>query len=44
MAIDRGDLEWETRVRAAHHRLAGTAPYEQDGGHADGWPVVDVVS
>jgi DNA-binding GntR family transcriptional regulator len=25
LAIDRGDLEWEARVRAAHHRLAGTA-------------------
>lgn len=30
MAIRRGDLEWETRVRAAHHRLAGTPPYEHD--------------
>lgn len=24
MAIERGDLDWEARVRAAHHRLAGT--------------------
>ncbi|MEU7876547.1 GntR family transcriptional regulator [Dactylosporangium sp. NPDC049140] len=24
LAIERGDLEWEARVRAAHHRLAGT--------------------
>jgi DNA-binding GntR family transcriptional regulator len=30
MSIRRGDLEWETRVRAAHHRLAGTPPYEHD--------------
>ncbi|MCP2169745.1 GntR family transcriptional regulator [Goodfellowiella coeruleoviolacea] len=30
MAISRGDLEWETRVRAAHHRLARTPPFERD--------------
>lgn len=30
MSISRGDLEWETRVRAAHHRLARTPPYEHD--------------
>ncbi len=24
LAIERGDLEWESHVRAAHHRLAGT--------------------
>ncbi|GAA3160386.1 GntR family transcriptional regulator [Nonomuraea salmonea] len=30
LAIERGDLEWEARVRAAHHRLAGTPPYEDD--------------
>jgi DNA-binding GntR family transcriptional regulator len=30
LSIGRGDLEWETRVRAAHHRLAGTPPYEHD--------------
>ncbi len=30
MSITRGDLEWETRVRAAHHRLAGTRAYEHD--------------
>ncbi|MFG1988931.1 GntR family transcriptional regulator [Actinoplanes sp. NPDC048988] len=34
MAIERGDLEWEVRVRAAHHRLARATPYEQD---PDGW-------
>jgi DNA-binding GntR family transcriptional regulator len=27
MAIERGDVEWEARVRAAHHRLSRTAPY-----------------
>lgn len=38
MAIDRGDLEWETRVRAAFHRLAGTPPYEHDDAHySDDW-------
>lgn len=34
MAIERGDLEWEARVRAAHHRLARAVPYEQD---PDAW-------
>ncbi|SNY11480.1 GntR family transcriptional regulator [Paractinoplanes atraurantiacus] len=34
MAIERGDLEWEARVRAAHHRLARATPYEQD---PDSW-------
>ncbi|MET8551625.1 GntR family transcriptional regulator [Micromonospora zamorensis] len=39
MAIERGDLEWETRVRAAHHRLAGTPPYERedDAHYSDAW-------
>ncbi|RBQ15081.1 GntR family transcriptional regulator [Spongiactinospora rosea] len=27
MAIERGDLDWEARVRAAHHRLARTPVY-----------------
>ncbi|MFC6880879.1 MULTISPECIES: GntR family transcriptional regulator [Actinomadura] len=27
LSIERGDLDWETRVRAAHHRLARTPPY-----------------
>ncbi|MGA5300409.1 GntR family transcriptional regulator [Nucisporomicrobium flavum] len=27
LAIARGDLEWETRVRAAHHRLSRTPAY-----------------
>jgi DNA-binding GntR family transcriptional regulator len=39
MAIGAGDLEWETRVRAAHHRLAGTPAYErEDDAHfSDAW-------
>ncbi|CAJ62626.1 MULTISPECIES: GntR family transcriptional regulator [Frankia] len=39
MSISRGDLEWETRVRAAHHRLAGTPPFEHDGDahFSDAW-------
>ncbi|WP_338759734.1 GntR family transcriptional regulator [Nocardia vulneris] len=27
MSIARGDLDWEARVRATHHRLARTPPY-----------------
>lgn len=30
MSIARGDLDWEARVRAAHHRLARTPPYAPD--------------
>ncbi|HEX6340436.1 GntR family transcriptional regulator [Umezawaea sp.] len=39
MSIGRGDLEWETRVRAAHHRLAGTPPYAHpdDAHYSDAW-------
>lgn len=39
MAIERGDLEWETRVRAAHHRLARTPTFEPDDGgyYSDAW-------
>jgi DNA-binding GntR family transcriptional regulator len=38
LAVARGDLEWEARVRAAHHRLAGT-PLGDDGDPraADAW-------
>lgn len=32
MAIERGDLEWEARVRAAHHRLARTPLYAPEEG------------
>nr|WP_245620405.1 GntR family transcriptional regulator [Cryptosporangium arvum] len=28
LAIERGDLEWEARIRASHHRLAGTPAFE----------------
>ena len=39
LAIARGDLDWEARVRGAHHRLAGTAPFERDGEahYSDAW-------
>ncbi|GGV69145.1 GntR family transcriptional regulator [Streptomyces longisporoflavus] len=34
MAIERGDVDWEARVRAAHHRLARTPAYQpQEGEH-----------
>lgn len=32
LSIERGDLDWEARVRATHHRLARTAVYEAGGG------------
>lgn len=28
LSIERGDLDWEARVRATHHRLARTPAYE----------------
>ncbi|MFI6515424.1 GntR family transcriptional regulator [Spirillospora sp. NPDC050679] len=28
LSIERGDLDWEARVRASHHRLARTPPYD----------------
>lgn len=31
LAVERGDLDWETRVRAAHHRLARTPAYDAEG-------------
>jgi DNA-binding GntR family transcriptional regulator len=31
-SIERGDLDWEARVRAAHHRLARTPPFEPEEG------------
>lgn len=39
MSIDRGDLDWEVRVRAAHHRLAGTPTHEHvgDAHFSDAW-------
>ncbi len=32
MSIERGDVDWEARVRAAHHRLARTPAYLPDEG------------
>ncbi|MEU0210751.1 GntR family transcriptional regulator [Streptomyces canus] len=32
MSVERGDVDWEARVRAAHHRLARTPPYEPEEG------------
>ncbi|MEU6748511.1 GntR family transcriptional regulator [Spirillospora sp. NPDC046719] len=32
MSIERGDIDWEARVRAAFHRLARTPPYAPDEG------------
>ncbi|MFD9071354.1 GntR family transcriptional regulator [Streptomyces lasiicapitis] len=32
MSIERGDVDWEARVRAAHHRLARTPAYEPGEG------------
>ncbi|WP_420000023.1 GntR family transcriptional regulator [Streptomyces boninensis] len=39
MAIERGDVDWEARVRAAHHRLARTPPYlPEEGEHySEAW-------
>ncbi|WP_327104157.1 GntR family transcriptional regulator [Nonomuraea glycinis] len=39
MSIERGDVDWEARVRAAHHRLARTPAYAQDEGehYSDAW-------
>ena len=31
-AIERGDLEWETQIRAAHHRLDRTPLWVEDAG------------
>lgn len=39
MAIERGDVDWESRVRAAHHRLVRTPPYAPDEGehYSEAW-------
>ncbi|WP_186382664.1 GntR family transcriptional regulator [Amycolatopsis rhizosphaerae] len=39
LSIERGDLDWESRVQAAHHRLARTPPFEsEEGGYpTDAW-------
>ncbi len=39
MSVERGDLDWEARVRAAHHRLARTEPYGPGEGayYSEAW-------
>jgi DNA-binding GntR family transcriptional regulator len=39
MSIERGDLDWEARVRAAHHRLARTPAYVSGEGkyYSEAW-------
>ncbi|MGV9676768.1 GntR family transcriptional regulator [Nocardia sp. NPDC003482] len=32
ISVERGDLDWEARVRAAHHRLARTPAFAPDEG------------
>ncbi len=41
MAIERGDLEWEARVRAAHHRLSRTPMHVPEEGEyfSEAWSV-----
>ncbi|MFE6287125.1 GntR family transcriptional regulator [Streptomyces sp. NPDC057877] len=37
MSVERGDLDWETRVRAAHHRLVRTPAHApEEGEHYSG--------
>ncbi|MGV9821853.1 GntR family transcriptional regulator [Nocardia xishanensis] len=39
MSIERGDVEWEARVRAAHHRLARTPAFVPEDGeyYTEAW-------
>jgi DNA-binding GntR family transcriptional regulator len=39
MSVERGDVDWEARVRAAHHRLARTPAYAQEEStyYCDAW-------
>ncbi|GGS62412.1 GntR family transcriptional regulator [Streptomyces griseoviridis] len=39
LSVERGDLEWEARVRAAHHRLARTPAFVPGEGehYSDAW-------
>ncbi|MFJ5989724.1 GntR family transcriptional regulator [Lentzea sp. NPDC092896] len=39
LSVERGDLDWETRVRAAHHRLVRTPPFDPAQGehYSDEW-------
>ncbi|MFD5250050.1 GntR family transcriptional regulator [Amycolatopsis sp. NPDC058340] len=32
LSVERGDLDWEARVRAAHHRLSRTPPFVPEEG------------
>lgn len=32
LSVERGDVDWEARVRAAHHRLTRTPVYTPEGG------------
>lgn len=36
MSVERGDVDWEARVRAAHHRLARTPAYAPGGAYDSG--------
>jgi len=37
LAIERGDLRWESRVRSAHHLLSRLPPYDEDGQVSEEW-------
>ncbi|MDT0609165.1 GntR family transcriptional regulator [Streptomyces lancefieldiae] len=39
MSVERGDVDWEARVRAAHHRLARTPAYapEESKYYSEAW-------
>jgi DNA-binding GntR family transcriptional regulator len=39
MSVERGDIEWESRVRAAHHRLSRTPAYAAGEGayYCEAW-------
>jgi DNA-binding GntR family transcriptional regulator len=39
LAIERGDLEWETGILAAHHRLDRTPVVRDDGTVSEDWAV-----
>ena len=39
LAVQRGDLQWETAILAAHHRLERTPVTRDDGTFNEDWPV-----
>src|SRR5580658_5690255 len=39
LAIERGDLEWETGILAAHHRLDRTPAIRDDGTVSEDWAI-----